>query len=197
MTVAPDEVQQIRDSLGELPAALRDRLVTQHGLSGYDADVLVNQGRPIVDYFREVAERTGDAKAAANWVTQDILRALKEQNATIELFPVAAAALADLIKKVKHGEVPSPRAREVFQAMVERRLDVTAAMTAVGISAVDEAELIALCDQLLEANPRTIADVRSGKTQAVGALIGQAKKINPNVDPTRVREICLELIGKM
>ncbi|HEX2474103.1 MAG TPA: Asp-tRNA(Asn)/Glu-tRNA(Gln) amidotransferase GatCAB subunit B, partial [Lacipirellulaceae bacterium] len=101
------------------------------------------------------------------------------------------------IQKVKAGDVPSPRAREVFQAMVERRLDAAAAMNAVGISAVDETELIALCERLLEANPRTIADVRSGKTQAVGALIGQAKKMNPNVDPTRVREICLELIGKM
>jgi aspartyl-tRNA(Asn)/glutamyl-tRNA(Gln) amidotransferase subunit B len=80
--------------------------------------------------------------------------------------------------------------------MVERRLDAADAMAAVGISAVDEAELIALCERLLEANPRTIADVRSGKTQAIGALIGQAKKINPNVDPTRVREICLELIRK-
>jgi aspartyl-tRNA(Asn)/glutamyl-tRNA(Gln) amidotransferase subunit B len=47
---------------------------------------------------------------------------------------------------------------------------------------------------LLAANPKTITDVRSGKTQAIGALIGQAKKLNPNIDPTRVREICLQLI---
>ncbi len=197
VTVEPAEVTQIRDTLGELPAALRDRLVMQQGVSAYDADVLVNQGRPVVDYFLDVAKRTDDAKAAANWVTQDVLRTLKEQSTNIDLFPVTAAALADLIQKVKAGDVPSPRAREVFQAMVERRLDAAAAMNAVGISAVDEAELIALCERLLEANPRTIADVRSGKTQAVSALIGQAKKINPNVDPTRVREICLELIGKM
>jgi aspartyl-tRNA(Asn)/glutamyl-tRNA(Gln) amidotransferase subunit B len=48
---------------------------------------------------------------------------------------------------------------------------------------------------LLAANPKTIADVRSGKAQAIGAIIGQAKKQNPNVDPTRIREICLELIA--
>ncbi|HEY3393179.1 MAG TPA: Asp-tRNA(Asn)/Glu-tRNA(Gln) amidotransferase GatCAB subunit B, partial [Lacipirellulaceae bacterium] len=160
-----------------------------------DADVLVNQGRSVVAYFLDVAERTSDSKAAANWVTQDVLRTLKEQDTTIERFPVAATALADLIQRIKAGEVPSSRAREVFQAMVERSLDVSAAMSAVGISAVDESELIALCKRLLDANPRTIADVRSGKTQAIGALIGKAKKINPNVDPTRVREICLELIG--
>ena len=67
-------------------------------------------------------------------------------------------------------------------------------MNSIGIAAVDESELIALCEKLLAANPKTIADVQAGKTQAVGALIGQAKKLNPNVDPTRVREICLQLI---
>jgi aspartyl-tRNA(Asn)/glutamyl-tRNA(Gln) amidotransferase subunit B len=67
-------------------------------------------------------------------------------------------------------------------------------MASIGIAAVDESELIALCQKLLESNPKTIADVQAGKTQAVGALIGQAKKLNPNVDPARVREICLELI---
>jgi aspartyl-tRNA(Asn)/glutamyl-tRNA(Gln) amidotransferase subunit B len=196
VTVEHSEVEQLRESLGDLPATLRERLVTDRGLSAYDADVLVNQGRPVVDYFLDVARRTGDAKAAANWVTQDVLRILKDQNAGIDQFPVATAALADLIQKIKNGKVPGPRAREVFQAMVERRLDASAAMNAVGISAVDETELIALCERLLEAHPRTIADVQSGKTQAIGALIGKAKKINPNVDPTRVREICLELIAK-
>ena len=91
------------------------------GLSAYDADVLVNQGQPVVEYFLQVAEASGDGKAAANWVTQDVLRLLKERDLAIEKMPVSGAALADLIKKVKSGEVPSPRAREVFQAMVGRR----------------------------------------------------------------------------
>jgi aspartyl-tRNA(Asn)/glutamyl-tRNA(Gln) amidotransferase subunit B len=156
--------------------------------------VLVNQGRPVVDYFLDVAERSGDAKAAANWITQDVLRTLKEDGIEITQMPINSAALADLITRIKRDEVPSPRAREVFQTMIEQGLDVATAMASIGIAAVDESELIALCEQLLAANPKTIADVQAGKTQAVGALIGQAKKINPNVDPARVREICLELI---
>jgi aspartyl-tRNA(Asn)/glutamyl-tRNA(Gln) amidotransferase subunit B len=67
----------------------------------------------------------------------------------------------------------------------------------IGIAAVDESELVALCQQLLAANPKTIADVKAGKLQAVGAIIGQAKRQNANVDPNRVREICLQLIETM
>lgn len=194
VTTTPAEVDSIRQSLGELPATLRRRLETDFSLSAYDADVLIDQGRTVVDYYLVVADKSGDAKAAANWVTQDILRTLKDSSTTIDSIPISAAALADLIRKVKAGDVPSPRAREVFQAMVENRCEAAAAVEKLGIAAVDESELTALCQKLLAANPKTIADVRAGKVQAIGAIIGQAKKQNPNVDPTRIREICLQLI---
>jgi aspartyl-tRNA(Asn)/glutamyl-tRNA(Gln) amidotransferase subunit B len=49
----------------------------------------------------------------------------------------------------------------------------------------------------LEANPKVVEDVRGGKIQAVGSLIGQAKKKNPNANPQQVRETLLKLIESM
>jgi aspartyl-tRNA(Asn)/glutamyl-tRNA(Gln) amidotransferase subunit B len=182
-------------SLGELPAALRTRLESDFALSAYDADVLVNQGRPVVDYFLAVAAACRDGKAASNWVTQDVLRVLKERNLAISELPVSSATIADLIGRIKSGELPSPRARDVFQAMVDTGVDVGQAMSDLGIASVDESELVALCERIVAANPKIAADVRGGKMQAIGALVGQAKKSNPNVDPNRIREICLQLIN--
>ena len=189
-----EEVETMRQGLGELPAALRSRLETENGLSAYDADVLINQGPPVVAYFSKVAKASGDAKAAANWVTQDVLRTLKELDSPIETLPVSGEMLGDLIVKVKSGDIPSTRAREVFQTMVAKGVDVEMALSTLGIAAVDESEIVALCEQLLAANPKTITDVRAGKLQAIGAIIGQAKKQNPNIDPNVVRKICLQLI---
>ena len=62
---------------------------------------------------------------------------------------------------------------------------------------VDSSELEAICKELVAANPKIVADVKGGKQQAVGALVGQAKKKNPNANPNDVRRICLELIEKM
>jgi len=194
--VTEEEIENIRRSLGELPAALRNRLEREFGLSAYDADVLVNQGRPLVHYYLEVAQRTDDGKAAANWITQDVLRAMKDRDITIDQLPVTSDNLAELIQRIKSGEVPGPRAREVFQFMLDQHTDVTTAMKSIGIAAVDESELVGLCEQLLSANPKIVSDVRAGNTKAVAALIGQAKKLNPNVDPTRVRQLCLELIQR-
>jgi aspartyl-tRNA(Asn)/glutamyl-tRNA(Gln) amidotransferase subunit B len=195
VSFAPDQIALAKASLGELPAALRGRLEATYGLPPYDADVLVNQGRPVVDYFLAVADACQDGKAASNWVTQDVLRVLKERNLSIAELPVSSATIADLIGRIKSGELPSPRARDVFQAMVDTGVDVGQAMTALGIASVDDSELVALCERIVAANPKIAADVRGGKMQAVGALLGQAKKANPNVDPNRVREICLQLIN--
>jgi aspartyl-tRNA(Asn)/glutamyl-tRNA(Gln) amidotransferase subunit B len=70
-------------------------------------------------------------------------------------------------------------------------------MQAHGIEKVDESELVALCQELIHANPKIVADIRGGKQQAASNLIGQAKKKNPNVNPGRFRELVLELVGKM
>jgi aspartyl-tRNA(Asn)/glutamyl-tRNA(Gln) amidotransferase subunit B len=70
-------------------------------------------------------------------------------------------------------------------------------MQAQGIEKVDESQLVVLCQELIEANPRIVADIKGGKLQAAGNLIGQAKKKNPNVNPGRLRELVLELVGKM
>jgi aspartyl-tRNA(Asn)/glutamyl-tRNA(Gln) amidotransferase subunit B len=194
VTVSPAEVEAVRSALGELPAALRGRLESELQLSAYDADVLVNQGRGVVEYFQTVAAGAGDPKAACNWVSQQVLRELKDREMSIAEFPLDAPRLAGMIAAIGDGRLPSTRASEAFQLMFAGDRTVEAAIAELGIQQVDESALVELCRELLAANPKTVADLAAGKMQAVGALIGQAKKRNPNVDPNRVREICLELV---
>jgi aspartyl-tRNA(Asn)/glutamyl-tRNA(Gln) amidotransferase subunit B len=194
VTVTPDEMEKLRDSLGELPAALGRRLTEQHGLSQYDAEVLVNQGRPLVNYFLEVVQLGTDSKAAVNWVTQEVLRQLKDREETIEQFNVPPDALAELIAKIKSGDIPSTRGREVFEVMSGASKTVAQAMDTLAIVEVDPSDLSSLCEKLLATNPKIVADVQNGKLKAIGSLIGQAKKQNPNVTPDQVRETCLQMI---
>jgi aspartyl-tRNA(Asn)/glutamyl-tRNA(Gln) amidotransferase subunit B len=196
VTTSAQAVDAVRESLGELPAALRERLSTDYALSPYDADVLVNQGRPLVNYYLAVADQSGDPKAACNWVTQEVLRVLKEREASIESFGIAAPRLTGLIAAIHNGDLPGSRSREAFDLMLQSGVDATTAIAQLGIEKLDQSELISLCRELLDANPKIVADIQAGKMQALGALIGQAKKKNPNVDPARVREVCLELAQK-
>jgi len=81
-----------------------------------------------------------------------------------------------------------------FPVRPEQVADVVASL---GIAAVSDDELIALCRELLAANPKIVADVQGGKEQAAAGLIGQAKKKNPNANPGKVRQLCLDLIRQM
>ncbi|HZL90053.1 MAG TPA: Asp-tRNA(Asn)/Glu-tRNA(Gln) amidotransferase subunit GatB [Pirellulaceae bacterium] len=191
------EVEKVRGGLIELPAAIRHRLESSYGVTSYDSDVLVGQGRGLVDYYEQVAKTAGDGKKAANWVTQEVLRILNEQSIPLDRFPLTPGTLAELVKIVVAGELEVTRAKEVFNDMVATRRGVADSMKALGIEKVDESALVEICREILAANPKIVADVKGGKAQAVGSLIGQAKKRNPNANPNDVRRICLELIDKM
>ncbi len=195
--VSEAEIAAARQSLGELPADLRHRIERTHGIKPYDSDVMVSAGRGLVDYFVELAELCGDGKLASNWVQQDVMRTLNEQKIEIEQFSLRPPQLCALLKAIQEGQLDTSRAREVFIEMVASGKSAAEVMKAQGIEKVDDNKLVELCKELIAANPKIVADIRSGKLQAAGNLIGQAKKKNPNVHPGRLREIVIDLVGKM
>ncbi|MFM9194800.1 MAG: Asp-tRNA(Asn)/Glu-tRNA(Gln) amidotransferase subunit GatB [Planctomycetia bacterium] len=197
VTVSAERIAELRGSMGEPPVRLRKTLAEKWSISAYDADVLVNQGRELVDYFEELAAAVGEGKLASNWMQQDVLRILNETSGTVAAFPVRPAGLADLIGRVKRGDFDTSRGREIFAEMVTSGRPVDEVVASMGISAVSDDDVIALCRELLAANPKIVADVKGGKEQAAAGLIGQAKKKNPNVNPGKVRSICLDLIRGM
>src|SRR5262249_129996 len=94
-------LDRVRRSIAELPFARRKRFETEYGLSPYDANVLVEQGQDVADYYDAVARATGEYKLASNWIQQDVLRTIKDKKLTVAEFPVRPDALADLINRVK------------------------------------------------------------------------------------------------
>jgi aspartyl-tRNA(Asn)/glutamyl-tRNA(Gln) amidotransferase subunit B len=197
VSVSEADVAAARAAMGDPPTVLRQALEATWGISAYDADVLVNQGRDLVAYFEELATLAGDGKAASNWMQQDVLRTLNERGGTITEFPLRPAAVADIIGRVRAGEFDTSRGREIFAEALASGRPVADVVAALGIAAVSDDDLVALCRELLAANPKIVADVQGGKEQAAAGLIGQAKKKNPNVNPGKVRQICLDLIKGM
>ncbi|MCC9599668.1 Asp-tRNA(Asn)/Glu-tRNA(Gln) amidotransferase subunit GatB [Stieleria sp. JC731] len=191
-----ERVEEIRQSLGETPGEARTRLQKQYGIKEYDADVIVSQGRAMVEYFDTVATTCDDGKRASSWIQQDVLRTLKEQNTDIESFAVEAKDLGELLRKVIQGELTNDRARDVFKHLAENGGSVDSAIASLGIEAVDDSEMESLVQSLLDANPKVVEDVKSGNQKAIGSLIGQAKKQNRNANPQTVREIALRLINQ-
>ena len=151
----------------------------------------------MIEFFETTAPVSGDGKRSSSWIQQDVIATINETQTSIKNFPVSADQLGQLLKRVSVGEFDNARGRDVFQHLLEHRVSVAQATKTLGIEAVDGDEIETLCQELLASNPQVIEDVRGGKIQAVGALIGQAKNKNPNANPQQVRETLLRLIGQI
>lgn len=197
VTVTKDQVEEVRGQLGELPQAIRERLQSSYGIKEYDADVIVNQGRAVVNYYESLADGCSDGKLASNWIQQDVLRMLNETETTIDQFAISSERLSELLAAIKSGDLPNSRGSDVFQEMLAAGATASEAMKTLGIEKVDSSAVVDLCKELLAANPHVVDDVKNGKTKAVGRLIGEARKRNPNVSPNDVRDTCLEIIESM
>ncbi len=173
VTVSTEEREQVRASLGELPAAQRVRLQSQYGLSAYDSGVLTRQGRALVSYFEEAAREGGDAKEASNWVTNQVLQTLNERKITIRDFPLTAAALGELIRRRKETGLNPQRSREVYARMLETGASAEQAMNDLGFRVIaDEGQLREIVRRAIAANPKAVADYKNGKTRAADAIKG-------------------------
>jgi aspartyl-tRNA(Asn)/glutamyl-tRNA(Gln) amidotransferase subunit B len=186
--------ERIRASIGELPADRRQRFETSYGLSPYDANVLVEQGEDVADYFDAVARSTGESKLASNWIQQDVLRTAKEKKIGLADFPVKPDALADLINRVKRKELNTNQGREVLTRMIDTGAAVEQVIREGGYGMVSNRDEIALAvDSALAANPKAVDDLKAGKKkpEAVkGFLRGQVmKQTGGKADPALVSEI--------
>jgi aspartyl-tRNA(Asn)/glutamyl-tRNA(Gln) amidotransferase subunit B len=189
-------VDEVKSDMGELPGELRGRLRNDYGLPPYDADVIVNQGPEIVNYFETVAQSVKDPKRASNWIQQEVLRSLNETECSLAAFPIQAETLAALIGMIESGDLDNSRGRDVYQWLMENKGTPETAMKALGIESVDSDEMLNLCRQLIAAHPTAVADFQAGKKQALGAMIGAARKLNPNANPGQVKDLLVQLMSE-
>ena len=204
VTVTKEEVDAIRASLCEPPADRRERFQQEYGLSLYDAQVIVNQGRALADYYEEVVRCCGDGKQAANWVTQDVLRELNDRRVSIEEFPVTSSILGELLRLIAAGDITIKSAREVFAELLSRADEGTEISEAAVAEVIDAkglrivaytGALDAAIDVALADSQKAVEDFRNGKQQAIGAVIGKVMKQLKGADPKAVRSRIIERLS--
>ena len=177
---------EVRERRPELPGEKRERFVRDFGITGYDASVLASE-RALADYFDAAAKGARKPKSVANWVINDLLSALAAGGRSIEECPVAAPDLAALVGLIDDGAISGTQAKTVFAEMFATGRGAAAIVKEKGLQQVSDTGAIeALCAQVIEANPKPVAEYRAGKLQSINFLKGQVMKLsqgkaNPNI----------------
>ncbi len=196
LIVSEEWKEEIRSSMGELPAAKRARFISEYELSDYDAGVLTLT-QAIAGYFEDVAKGAGDAKAAANWVQGELAGALNAAGKGIEDSPVSATQLAELVRLIGDGTLSGKLAKDVFAKMFESGRDAAVIVEAEGLKQIsDTGELQKIIDEILAGNQKQVETYRGGKTSVLGFFVGQVMKATRGqADPKAVNELLRKALG--
>lgn len=174
--IDPAWVEELRAQTPELPLALKDRLVSQYGLTPYDADILMNNP-DMAAYFETCVREAGRpalAKKIANWILTELLGICRNEGR----IPVAAKDLAQLVLLTDDGEITGRNAKDVFEKLVGGRTDPRAVAAELGLLGSVEVtgELESLCRKLVEENPAQVEKYRSGRRNVMGFFVGEVMK---------------------
>lgn len=199
MPVAVDEAWKgrIQATCPELPFDKQRRFLERYQLPYTLTSVLV-WDRALADYFEEVAGLCGKPQAAGNWIVNDLLRELGNAKATLADCRVTPRHLAELVKMVDDGTLITASAREVFAEMFATGEEpgVIAERRGLKSAPTDGGELEQWCRDSIAANPKALAEFKTGKDSAINAFKGPVMKAaKGKANPKAVDETLRRLLA--
>lgn len=197
LAIAAEWIERVRADMPELPRAMAERYVREHGLSDYDATQLT-QSPALARYFQSAVAAGANAKLASNWITGEIARRLNLQDIAIGEAPVTAEQLAKLIERIGDGTVSNNAARQVFDALwTGEGQDADQLIEAKGLKQMsDTGALEKIVDGVLATNQKNVDEYRAGKDKAFNALVGQVMKASQGkANPAQVNALLKAKLG--
>ena len=196
-------IDAVRATLPELPDEKAARFARDLGLSAYDAGVL-SASRELGAYFEAVAAPIGatpashaHAKLAANWVMGELSSALNRDNVEVKESRVSPEQLSGLLARIIDQTISGKIAKEVFEAMWSEGKSADAIIEAKGLKQItDSGAIEGVIDAVIAANPKQLADYRSGKDKLFGFFVGQVMKATEGkANPAQLNELLKRKLG--
>jgi len=182
-------VDQLKQTLPELPDQKKIRFIDDYGLSPYDASVLVAE-RETAEFY-ETAAKGRDAKLAANWVMSELFGRLNKADTAIAASPVSAEALGGLIDLIADDTISGRIAKDVFNEMFETGKDATSIVEEKGLKQItDTGEIEGIIDTIIADSPDNVAQYQGGNMKVIGWFVGQVMKASQGkANPKLVNEL--------
>jgi aspartyl-tRNA(Asn)/glutamyl-tRNA(Gln) amidotransferase subunit B len=183
LIISREWVEELRAKLPELPDARRARFVAEYGISEQDANIMT-EDKALGDYFEQVMavsdgkERKARARTASNWLLSELVRLLKASGLSIQESPVSPVALANLLDLLESERITGKQGKEILEEAFASGEMPEAIVARKGIKPPisDLGQLEQIVEEIIAKNAKIVSDYRSGKTNALQALVGQVMK---------------------
>lgn len=195
--LSEEYIENIKNSLPELPESRKGRYLQEYKLSEKDAK-LITASKYLSDLFEEAVKVCNNPKAVNNWIISDISRILNETEMEPIQIPFDAKQLGKLVVLIDKGTISSSIGKKVLVELFENPRDPEDIIKEKGwIQISDEGAIKEVVLKILENNPQSIADYKGGKDKALGFLVGQAmKETKGKANPQMLNKMFLEELNK-
>ena len=195
--LSEEYIENIKNTLPELPESRRERYLKDYGLSEKDANI-ITASKYLSDLFEGTIKVCNNPKAVNNWIISDISRILNETEMEPIQIPFDSKQLGKLIILIDKGTISSSIAKKVLEELFENPRDPEEIIKEKGwIQISDEGAIKEVVLKVLEANPQSVADYKAGKEKAIGFLVGQAmKETKGKANPQMLNKMFAEELKK-
>lgn len=197
LKITDEWIEQIRQTIPELPHEKAERFVRDYGVTAYDASVLT-LADDMARFFDETAALSGDGKAAANWLMGDISRLMNEDASSAKDLKFTPQDLHELTALIRDGKISNAAGKKVVDEMFRTGQKPAALVDQMGLAQVsDEGKILEMIQKVLDENPRVLADYQAGKTKIMGFAVGLVMKAaRGSANPQIVNELVAKEIRR-
>jgi len=190
-------MDEVKKEIPELPVQKMDRFTEKYSLPLYDAGVLT-QSIETADFFEEAASKCSEPKLVSNWMMTELLGRMNEAGIeSISKTNITTDSLTKMIALIQKGTISGKIAKTVFDVMFKEGGEPEKIVAEKGLVQISDTGAIeAAVDKILAANPKAVEDIKGGKPQGMGFLVGQImKETKGKANPQMVNEILKKKLG--
>ena len=194
--ISDEWIEEVRNSIPEMPDERRKRYENEFGLSEYDTDVLT-QTKEMSDFFDATVAHGADPKLAANWLMVEVNSYLNAQQVELADTALTPEHLATMIKMIQDETISGKIGKKVFKEIIKNDTEPQAWVEQKGmVQLSDPAKLQPIIDDVLDNNEQSITDFKNGKDRAVGFLVGQImKQTRGQANPKVVNKLLMKSLN--
>lgn len=199
IVVDDEKINELRESIPELPNVKTARFVRDFALSQIDASLLVEDIEKAKLFEECIATKKCTPKGICNWILGDISKHLNDKNFALHDTNITSDGLSELIELIESGKISNAAGKSVFEEMLNSDKSAADIVKEKGLSQIsDEGSLVKIVEEVIAQNGKSISDYKNGKTNAFGYLLGQCMKASKGQgNPGKMKEILTELIEKL
>ena len=200
LTIVVDEehVEELRQSIPELPVHRLQRYLNDYKLPYFDSNLLV-ENVDKAEFFEKTAALGVAPKTVTNWLLGDITKILNEKNCTLADTSMTPEKLSELIGLIDRKEISNNAGKTVLDEIIFSDKTPTEVVEEKGLKQISDTSFLEkIADEVLAANPKAVEDYKKGKTNVVGFLVGQCMRASKGQgNPNSLREILEKKIAEL